>query len=485
MTPLLFLFFQHQDLFLKSSVTGKPDVTQLLFNTGGLFSLALYASTKAPRWLVIGSFCAGLAFSNKFAGPDVILFLWIVAFIHFVRGEAVFILQPEQSRGWIAGILTATAVLVCISGILVPAETMTTFLTIKTLPVSEGRNNILTGEAYRQFALVAGGIMLFIGILLTSPFIKIPLRLLAFLEKCAFSVVTFGVTVLVTSPYLFFDARLLKAFYFSAVRTGYGHFYKETATMSQWFQLLSDVVGLPFIIIFGMGAVTIVVNAVVKKDARKERGLVFVLCWLLLGWIFISGRATRGAHYMMPLFPAFALIAAYGVVTLPQTLLLFFENTRLSQWRWTTNMIGLTPAFVILCFGLGSFWSRANSFIESRVYPEKTHSRVAAGLWIKEHYPNRDIKIYYDSETYVPKEFPNVAAAWGGTEEIIQRFNPELIAASRMLIDAYSDAARAESAVEGAESYKARFEFYRRLFSGELGYKKVKEFREIVVFQKE
>lgn len=47
--------------------------------------------------------------------------------------------------------------------------------------------------------------------------------------------------------------------------------------------------------------------------ARGDMGLRFLLCWVVPSWIFFELISTKLPHYVMPLYPALALISARGV----------------------------------------------------------------------------------------------------------------------------------------------------------------------------
>jgi 4-amino-4-deoxy-L-arabinose transferase-like glycosyltransferase len=112
---------------------------------------------------------------------------------------------------------------------------------------------------------------------------------------------------------------------------------------------------------FWPGSVLLVpamVHAWRRREAPAER---FLLAWLVPAWIVLELMPTKLPHYVLPLFPALALLAAAGLV----------EGTRAAAPRWVRYAdlankvlwglvtIALAGALVILPFRFGDYLSVA------------------------------------------------------------------------------------------------------------------------------
>ena len=63
--------------------------------------------------------------------------------------------------------------------------------------------------------------------------------------------------------------------------------------------------------------------AVVRSAWRREPAVSFLLAWLVPSWIVFELAVTKLPHYVLPLYPAIAILIAVMV-----------ERNMLSQRRW-------------------------------------------------------------------------------------------------------------------------------------------------------
>ncbi|MBV8790996.1 MAG: glycosyltransferase family 39 protein, partial [Pseudolabrys sp.] len=103
-----------------------------------------------------------------------------------------------------------------------------------------------------------------------------------------------------------------------------GHDMLEKVTSSQ------EAHGAPpgyyllfFWLTFWPGSVLAGLAAPTVWRARHEPGARFLLCWLIPSWIVFEAVLTKLPHYVLPLYPAVAILIA-GIL----------ERDRLSKWPW-------------------------------------------------------------------------------------------------------------------------------------------------------
>jgi 4-amino-4-deoxy-L-arabinose transferase-like glycosyltransferase len=94
--------------------------------------------------------------------------------------------------------------------------------------------------------------------------------------------------------------------------------------------------------------------------ARAEPGVRFLLAWLVPGWVMFELVMTKLPHYVLPLYPAAAILIA---VALERGVPLN-RPTRLAGWLWPLVALGIAGIGIALALGLGgrlvlSFWPLA------------------------------------------------------------------------------------------------------------------------------
>jgi len=102
-----------------------------------------------------------------------------------------------------------------------------------------------------------------------------------------------------------------------------------------------------FWVTFWPGSVLAAIATPTIWKARREPGARFLLAWLIPSWIVFEAVATKLPHYVLPLYPAIAIMIA-GIV----------EGGGLSRNRWLTpGTVGwiLFPAVIAVAVPIGFF----------------------------------------------------------------------------------------------------------------------------------
>ena len=84
--------------------------------------------------------------------------------------------------------------------------------------------------------------------------------------------------------------------------------------------------------------------------ARREKGAKFLLCWIVPAWIVLELVVTKLPHYVLPLYPAVAILIA-GVVD-SQVLARHAWLTRGAGWFFFLPVIlGVATIVMLVMFG--------------------------------------------------------------------------------------------------------------------------------------
>jgi 4-amino-4-deoxy-L-arabinose transferase-like glycosyltransferase len=84
-----------------------------------------------------------------------------------------------------------------------------------------------------------------------------------------------------------------------------------------------------FWVTFWPGATLAAMAAPSIWAARREKGAKFLLCWIVPAWIVLELVITKLPHYVLPLYPAIAILMA-GVV----------DSQVLARHSWLTRGAG-------------------------------------------------------------------------------------------------------------------------------------------------
>lgn len=220
--------------------------------------------------------------------------------------------------------------------------------------------------------------------------------------------------------------------------------------------------------LIGLGLTTVRV----WRSVLERRHLLLVL-WAVLNLVYFGGQFAKFMRYLLPAYPALAILAAFAVVT---------------GWRWgreRLRSVGLgwsadalaaaLPALVLLPTAL---WALAFASIYSR-----PNTRVAASAWLVANVPaGATLAVeHWDDALPLPvpgaerKRFVQVSMNLYDDEQPrkltellanLERADYIILASNRL----YGSIPRLP------QRYPLATEYYRALFDGRLGFEKVAEF---------
>ncbi|MFA5770569.1 MAG: glycosyltransferase family 39 protein [Patescibacteria group bacterium] len=212
------------------------------------------------------------------------------------------------------------------------------------------------------------------------------------------------------------------------------------------------------IFLWGLGPVISILSIIGLYKIPKRKNILFLIFYFL--YFLVIGRSSvKFMRYMLPLYPFFTLLAGYGLYKL-------YELYKLL-------------AYALVMFAL--LWSLM--FLNIYSFP---HTRIAATDWILKNIPEGstlavehwdDGMPIYGGEKYLHQELtlydqPDNDIKWQTLNEKLKKSDYIIIASNRLYIPLQK--------LSDCQKYKACYpltaQYYQKLFSEKLGFKKVSEF---------
>ena len=101
---------------------------------------------------------------------------------------------------------------------------------------------------------------------------------------------------------------------------------------------------LAFAIAFWPGSLFAAMALPFVWQQRHQPPVRFLICWIVPHWLMFEAIATKLPHYVLPTYPAIAILTAAAIVSMPE------------GWRWPQSLWGrgLLSAYGVIWFGVGS-----------------------------------------------------------------------------------------------------------------------------------
>jgi len=112
------------------------------------------------------------------------------------------------------------------------------------------------------------------------------------------------------------------------------------------------------------------------KRRRESDAMRFLLCWIVPALIFFSISSGKRAVYLLPLFPAVAIVVAYAVVELMRT----------PDRTWVRRTIGALWTLILLAMGAVAVPIGYLAWFDDKLYPDIGAYWPLDGLGISVHY---------------------------------------------------------------------------------------------------
>ncbi len=234
---------------------------------------------------------------------------------------------------------------------------------------------------------------------------------------------------------------------------------KKTPVIFSLTNLAFFGLGVGYFILTVLGMVEIFVQTVFRESKEKLlQPLLILLTWTMVIFLYQSLQLVQSMRYFFPLYPFFAIFAAYGALSL------FDQKEKI--WR--------TTCYVLIVVSV--LWPLAFMSIYLR-----NHTRYDASNWIYKNAKDGSMMLteHWDDslplsmpshKTYLISELPVFAPdnteKWNQIGTLLQKGNYYVLSSNR----GYG------SIVEVPEQYPLMSKFYKDLFAGKTEYKKVAEF---------
>ena len=270
----------------------------------------------------------------------------------------------------------------------------------------------------------------------------------------------------------------MRGFLYESLHSSFGHGFEAENDKLAWFGTLASPELLdPFILGLALVSLALVVYKVAKGGWRRllEPGSV-MWAWTLFYFVFLVWRVNIRTHRaLLPIVPCLLIFAAQAVSQVTE-----YAAARLS--RRLVAVLTTVGLLIVAGSELPKSLNRTLEFRQATSQQEQTSDAVLAGHWLMEHYPP-STRILYDPFSYVPPSFADARATpWGGTLQILETFEPDIVIVNNYDLARFSDIERAATYVRDEAQFMARYEYYEALRNGVAGYVLVRDFGDVKVY---
>jgi hypothetical protein len=182
-------------------------------------------------------------------------------------------------------------------------------------------------------------------------------------------------------------------------------------------------------------------------------------------------------RYLFPVLPFFIIVSTHPIR---------------SGIKWVRSNIN--KLFVIRLFSiilslsiiiiLYSAFHRILNYRKEVLNREETNLAVKAGQWLEINFPYSS-RILTDHFNYIPPSFQDVTFTWGGTLEMLEMVNPDIILINRRVYYAYEDITAAEDYIRGDEDYfLERYHYYDTLRNEQYNFQLVYDLGDVKIYSR-
>ncbi len=466
--------------FLEMSSISHADVPQIFFLVLSLYFCCRLAEERRRWWLFWASVAAGLAFSCKYTGLFLLPLAWLLWSMQTLREGA----EPVGVKA--ARVARLVRLLAAVAGFLAIGAGVVIIPRLAR-PYGDARYfGVVLSQLFLRLRLLAGaaGVGL-LGLVAFRPFWRMvgqrP-RLASVLEQTLLSLAAFGAAFAAMSPFNVFDVRsgFLRGFLYESLHSSFGHTIAENSSPLLWLSVLLSPELLDGLVL-GLAAISLalVLAAAVKRGSWSLLGPAAVLwLWAIAYFAFLLWRVNlRTYRALLPIVPCLIMLAAQGWAWLAG-----WMAGRLP--RRIAPLVAIAGALLVVGLELPASLDRIGQFRQSTSRREETSVAVVAGHWLAEHYsPSR--RVLYDPYSYVPPVFADATATpYGGTLQLLQAVDPDIVVTSSAIADRFSDVGQASAYARDESEFLANHGYYEALRRGEAGYVLTRDFGEVQVYER-
>lgn len=245
-----------------------------------------------------------------------------------------------------------------------------------------------------------------------------------------------------------------------------------SGSLISWIDILrsSHHLGNIFFVILLVGLVVFAVRLIrsFSETACSVEGLLWG--WVLFYFFYhVFNIHSHRYRYLLPILPFAILLVS---LTLDRILDFLTRRGHFSRSRAQTITI------IVLVISL-PFFSKAWEY-RDRVSNFEESPRFIAGKWLSGNIPH-NYKVLSDFYTYIPTEFSDAFLAFKPDINLLRKNSPDIVVINRTLASVYCDWDNFERGPT-LPVYDPILDYYRSLIKEELGYRLLRDFKDVKIF---
>jgi hypothetical protein len=470
--------------FLRLSSFSHPDTVQMFFITLSLLCCCRMAEDDHLKWLAFASVTAGLAFACKYSGMFLIPVIATVVVLSAFKargganqeGFGRYSLLPIRVALLLSGLLGLTA------AILMNPRFVETLVGIDLSTQGLG---VSKASALSSLRLMAGGVgvfLLLIGLLpaLWNYLARFSWVVLS-LRRIGLSLVLFAAAFVAVSPFSFYRLSMVRLMLYESTHTSFGDWFAETESGLAWFGILASeqVVGPIILAVLALGLIVVLWHISRKGLIGALEPTNVMWFWIVFFLFFLILRVyTRPARYALPIVPAMVVVFVAVCST-------FLEFVR--QYWGRMRCFAVIPIvfwMIFFAFEGPSGLRRITDYREYMSLREMRNPAIRAGTWLQANYPS-STRIFYDYYSYVPPIFKHAQSTYGGTWQVAEKFDPDIIIVHKKIFEKFADRGRSAQYGWGTGEFLAIHTYYSRILNGKSEYRQVNDFGSLRIYERQ
>jgi hypothetical protein len=463
--------------FLEMSTISHSDIPQVFFLVLGVYFCCRLVEDGHSKCLIWASASAGFAFGCKYSGLFLLPVIGFYGLLHTVRLDATEA-EVNSDRvikvARILSVLTAGGLLIV--GLVVVPHAAASYVDAEYFGVSIPQ----LFNSMRVISIVAGISLVLLAAVPVWAVVRQRPKLTYLTKLGMLAAITFGVAFFITSPFNVFSVRsgFMRGFLYESLHSGFGHEFEEAHNALLWFRILVSPELLdPLILGLAVLSLILKMHTVIREGWRQlfePDSAMWV--WVLFYFGFLIWRVNIRTHRaLLPIIPFLLIFSAQAVDRIIQ------HATIGRSGRLAVGLI-VIPLLAIVGLELPKSLDRIIEFRQTTSQREQTSDAVLAEHWLTEHYPP-STRILYDPYSYVPPRFTDAhVTPWGGTLEILETLEPDVVIINERHWDLFSDIREAATYSRDEAHFTAKYEYYEALREEKAGYVLIGDFGDVRIY---
>lgn len=305
-------------------------------------------------------------------------------------------------------------------------------------------------------------------------------RFLSWLQLLLINSFFFLAAFVFTSPYSLAKWQFVDGIIRESKHVAFGHIFKGSNNWFEWFEIIFSPSLLGFVcgslLLFTL--ITFFQNVWTNKEKELLTPKGLLLLWVVSFMSFALLRVNyRTDRYLFIILPFLFMLSAMSIV----------DGLAYLKKNYSKKIYYYFSLCVVVLIGgreLINGFTRQADLITTITSREIDNPVIEAGLWMESYYP-RSTRILYDKYSYIPPKFTHIRGSYGINEIDLANSNPKVVVVNKSIRDRYLYAELASAYSEGESEYLAIHNFYLLLEQQKLGFRLVKVFGNVQIFEKE